>query len=51
MSPRAPLAWLRMEPPGELAGVRLTSWPGGTERLIARAEYHGPPVRIIPCSG
>ena len=39
-----PLAWLRMEPPGDLASVRLTTWPGGDERLIAEAGYHGRPV-------
>ncbi len=40
----APLAWLRMEPAGELAEVRLTVWPGGEERLLGRAGYHGSPV-------
>ncbi len=40
----APLAWLRMEPAGELAEVRLTPWPGGEERLLCRAGYHGSPV-------
>ncbi|MBA2724510.1 MAG: DUF2332 domain-containing protein, partial [Actinobacteria bacterium] len=51
----APLAWLRMEPPGdgvraaggtpdELAQVHLTMWPGGETRLVARAGYHGRPV-------
>jgi hypothetical protein len=40
----APLARLAMEPAGEMADVRLTLWPGGTERLIARAGYHGRPV-------
>lgn len=39
-----PLAWLRMEPPGALASVRLTMWPGGEERVIAEAGYHG-----VPC--
>jgi hypothetical protein len=42
----APLAWLRMEPADELADVRLTSWPGGEERLFARAGYHGSPVEL-----
>jgi hypothetical protein len=42
----APFAWLRMEPGGKLeTEVRLTSWPGGHERLLATAGYHGPPVR------
>ena len=43
----APLAWLRMELGGDEADVRLTTWPGGEERLIARAGYHGRPVRWI----
>jgi len=40
----APLARLAMEPAGEMADVRLTMWPGGRERLIARTGYHGRPV-------
>jgi hypothetical protein len=44
----APLAWLRMEPDGELAAVRLASWPDGGDRLIARAGYHGSPVAPAP---
>jgi hypothetical protein len=43
----APLAWLRMERGADEADVRLTLWPGGRERLIARAGYHGPPVRWL----
>jgi hypothetical protein len=43
-----PLAWLRMEPDGDRAAVRLTTWPGGEERLIARAGYHGTPVGLRP---
>ena len=42
----APLAWLRMEPAGEFAEVRLTRWPGGEERLLAEVGYHGSPVRL-----
>ncbi len=42
----APLAWLRMEPAGEMAEVRLTLWPGGEERLLARVGYHGDPVLL-----
>jgi hypothetical protein len=38
------LAWLRMEPAGELTDVRLTFFPGGEEHLLARAGYHGDPV-------
>jgi hypothetical protein len=43
----APLAWVRMEPEGELARVDVTSWPGGQERLVARAGYHARPVRWL----
>jgi hypothetical protein len=43
----APVAWLWMERGGDEADVRLTVWPGGTERLIARAGYHGPPIRWL----
>lgn len=41
----APLAWLRMEPnPDDLGApmeVRLTFWPGGGDRLLARVHPHG----------
>lgn len=40
----APLAWLRMEPGGERAEVRLTTWPRGEERILGSAGYHGHPV-------
>src|SRR5215218_635619 len=43
----APLAWLRMEPAGERAEVRLTIWPGGEDRLLARVGYHGDPVQLL----
>ena len=42
-----PLARLAMEAAGKLADVRLTIWPGGGERLIARAGYHGRPVHWL----
>lgn len=45
-SVEAPLAWLRMEPGGERADVLLTTWPGGEERHLARAGYHGTPVAL-----
>ncbi|HEV3226092.1 MAG TPA: DUF2332 domain-containing protein [Acidimicrobiales bacterium] len=48
-SSRAPIAWLRMEPgtdPAAGAEVRLTMWPGGAERIVARTGYHGRPVRL-----
>jgi hypothetical protein len=44
----APLAWLRMEPAGELADLRLTSWPGGEEEVLATAGFHGAPVHWRP---
>ena len=40
----APLAWLRMEPGGERAEVRLTTWPRGEETVLGSAGYHGHPV-------
>jgi hypothetical protein len=43
----APLAWLRMEPGGEQTEVCLKLWPGGTERVIASAGFHGRPVRWV----
>jgi hypothetical protein len=42
----APLAWLRMEPDGDRAAVRIATWPGGEDRLLARAGYHGTPVEL-----
>jgi hypothetical protein len=38
------VAWIRMEPADELTDVRLTLFPGGEDRLLARAGYHGDPV-------
>jgi hypothetical protein len=46
-TPDAPVAWLRMEPGGEQAEVRLTVWPGGAERLVATTGFHGRPVRWL----
>ena len=46
-SAAAPLAWLRMEPAGEHAEVRLVCWPGGEDRLLARVGYHGNPVQLL----
>jgi hypothetical protein len=48
---RAPVAWLRMEPgedPATSAEVRMTIWPHGVDRLLARAGYHGQPIRMEP---
>ncbi len=37
-----PLGWLRMEGTGtEYCELRLRTWPGNTERLLARTHYHG----------
>jgi hypothetical protein len=41
----APLAWLRMEPAGESADLRITWWPGGGEEVLATAGYHGGTIR------
>jgi len=43
-SPDAPLAWLRLEPAGEQAELRLTTWPTGETVRLATSAYHGPPV-------
>jgi hypothetical protein len=43
----APIAHLAMEAAGEHADVRLRLWPGGQERVLAHAGYHGPPVRWL----
>ena len=50
-SPDAPFAWLRLEPGGDQAELRLTSWPGGTTHLLAKSSYHGPPVVWIAPDG
>jgi hypothetical protein len=43
----APLAWLRMEPGEDQTELRLTCWPGGLERLLATAHYHGRDARWL----
>lgn len=43
----APLAWLSLERVGDRFEVRLRSWPGGEERLLAITAPHGPPVRWV----
>jgi hypothetical protein len=44
-----PLAWLRFEQsPGEpAAALRLRTWPGGEDRLLARAQGHGVAVEWL----
>jgi hypothetical protein len=46
----APLARLALEPGGEMAELRLTTWPGSEERLLATSGYHGRPVRWLRSS-
>jgi hypothetical protein len=41
----APILWLRLEPAGAVADLRLTSWPGGAEEVLCTAGYHGGDVR------
>jgi hypothetical protein len=45
----APLAWLRLEPSADLTHteLRVTTWPGGDERLLARCHYHLGPVHWV----
>ena len=45
--PEEPVAWLRMEPGGDEAEVRLTQWPDGRERLLATTGFHGEGVRWL----
>jgi hypothetical protein len=40
-----PLAWLSMETGADQTDLKLTMWPGGEERLLATAGYHGRPVK------
>ena len=44
----APLAWLRLEPngPGD-PYLKLTLWPGGQTRTLARAHFHGASVNWL----
>ena len=42
-----PLAWLRFEPAGNVAEVRLQLWPGRKDRLLARSGFHGKPVQWL----
>jgi hypothetical protein len=48
-TPDSSLAWLRLEPSADLshAELRLTTWPGGEERLLARCHYHLGPVHWV----
>lgn len=42
---RAPLAWLRLEPSTpQHADLRVTVWPSGEQKVLARVGYHGQDV-------
>jgi hypothetical protein len=45
----APLAWLRLEPSADRSHpeLRVRTWPGGEERLLAHSHYHLGPVRWV----
>jgi hypothetical protein len=45
----APLAWLRLEPSADLTHteLRITTWPAGEERLLARCHYHLGPMQWV----
>ena len=46
--PESPLLWLRMEPlDRDQAAVRLTTWPGQTDEVIARVGYHGADIEWL----
>jgi hypothetical protein len=36
-----------MEAAADLTELRLTIWPEGEDRLLARAGYHGDPVEWL----
>lgn len=48
-SATAPFAYLTMEPGDDekVVEVRLTTWPGGDEELLAHSGYHGTAVRWL----
>jgi hypothetical protein len=46
-TPKKPIAWLRLEPGGNAAEVRLQLWPGSKDRLLARSGFHGKPVQWL----
>jgi hypothetical protein len=43
----APLAWLRFEPAGSEAALRLSIWPGRKDATLARSGFHGQNVRWL----
>ncbi len=46
-TPSSPIAWLRMEWGSGQAEVRLTTWPGGEERLLAVASPQAADARWL----
>lgn len=47
-SEEAPLLWLRMEPATvQGANLRLTTWPGGADEVLAEVGYHGAGIRWL----
>ncbi len=52
-TPDAPLAWVRFEPDEwnrSRAAVWLRRWPGGSDRLVAHADYHGRWLSPVPAA-
>jgi hypothetical protein len=54
-TPRAPLAWVRMEPAGGEITARsteilVTRWPGGRESVLGHAGFHGQWVSPLPAT-
>lgn len=50
---RSPLAWVRFEPDEwdrDRAAVWVRRWPGGADRLVAHADYHGRWLAPVPTS-
>ena len=45
-TPEAPVAWLRLEPEGDMKfpRLRLSMWPGEQDRLLAHCSFHLGPV-------
>jgi hypothetical protein len=48
-TPGAPLAWLWLEPEGDMAypRLRLRTWPRGDNRLLAKGAFHLGPVEWL----
>ena len=42
-----PIAWVRLEPLGAVADLRITLWPGGEEQRFLTSSYHGANVRTL----